>query len=315
MFSDICSLVDCYKKAIEYLINHDQPISPITNWKTLSAWYHSFLKHNRKFKSLCIERSLQKKSLPPLLEKFPELLQAIKNYFYKHIGIITTEAMQEHINKCLQVLVSKNMIDLTRDNEDTDENLDADADADAADEKDSDEEFEEELEAHIEFKGSLKDTIEKIRKNTAEKTIGIEEIVADRKETAKVEKGTDPENTRNTVISKVLRSGIKLEGNEFIIDLTSEVEEYEKILKKKEGKDMIERCDTKYRICAKTAYNYIIALGFKYDTRKKSYYTDTHEKQENIRYRIGYCKRYIEEYEPYALRWFLVPLLNLQEIF
>uniref|UniRef100_A0A7S1BIM9 Uncharacterized protein n=1 Tax=Corethron hystrix TaxID=216773 RepID=A0A7S1BIM9_9STRA len=80
-FPDVCSLVDCYKKAIEYLINHDQPISPITNWKTLSTRYHSFLKHNRKVKSLCIERSLQKKSLPPLLEKFPELLQAIKNYF------------------------------------------------------------------------------------------------------------------------------------------------------------------------------------------------------------------------------------------
>ena len=114
---------------------------------------------------------------------------------------------------------------------------------------------------------------------------------------------------------KLLRSGIKSEENEFIIDLTFEVEEYEKILKKKEGKDMIERCDTKCRICAKTAYNYMIALGFKYDTRKKSYYTDTHEKQENIRYRIGYCKRYIEEYEPYTLRWFLVPLLNLHEIF
>ena len=43
-------------------------------------------------------------------------------------------------------------------------------------------------------------------------------------------------------------------------------------------------------------------LGFKYERRRKSYYVDTHEKPENVRYRREFIKRYFK-YEIRAYRW------------
>lgn len=57
------------------------------------------------------------------------------------------------------------------------------------------------------------------------------------------------------------------------------------------------------------------SLGYKYDARRKTYYTDTHNKKSNVRYRIDYCKRYLEEYEPYCLRWFQFEITVLGSAF
>ena len=44
-------------------------------------------------------------------------------------------------------------------------------------------------------------------------------------------------------------------------------------------------------------------LGFKYDTRKKSFYVDGHEREDVVKTRNEFCKRYLTEFEPYCKRW------------
>ena len=68
-------------------------------------------------------------------------------------------------------------------------------------------------------------------------------------------------------------------------------------------------------ICQTTAYNWMKKLGYKYETSKKTYYTDTHEKAENVAYRIEFVKRYLFEYEQYMLRWIQIPINELQTIY
>ena len=44
-------------------------------------------------------------------------------------------------------------------------------------------------------------------------------------------------------------------------------------------------------------------LGYSYDTRKKSFYVDGHERADVVSYRYDFCKRYLTEYEPRCKRW------------
>ena len=55
-------------------------------------------------------------------------------------------------------------------------------------------------------------------------------------------------------------------------------------------------------ISLSTTHRWLRILGFKYERRKKSYYVDTHEKPENVRYRKEFIERYFT-YEVRAYRW------------
>jgi hypothetical protein len=55
-------------------------------------------------------------------------------------------------------------------------------------------------------------------------------------------------------------------------------------------------------VCASTAWRWLRLLGFSYLANRKCYYTDNHEKQENIEHRITYIIRYFE-LELRAYRW------------
>ena len=47
-------------------------------------------------------------------------------------------------------------------------------------------------------------------------------------------------------------------------------------------------------------------LGFKYETRRKGYYVDGHEKPSTVEYRSKFVKRYLQN-EPRMHRWIQVP--------
>ena len=51
-----------------------------------------------------------------------------------------------------------------------------------------------------------------------------------------------------------------------------------------------------------TLHKWLVNLGFKYETRKKTYYVDSHEKPENVNYRSNFITRYFG-YEMLAHRW------------
>ena len=55
-----------------------------------------------------------------------------------------------------------------------------------------------------------------------------------------------------------------------------------------------------------TAWRWMRLLNFKYDTRKKSFYVDGHEREDVVENRKEFCKRYLTELEPYCTRWIQV---------
>jgi hypothetical protein len=49
-----------------------------------------------------------------------------------------------------------------------------------------------------------------------------------------------------------------------------------------------------------TTWQWMRLLGFPYDTRKKSFYVDRHERDNVVASRSTFCKRYLTEYEPHC---------------
>jgi hypothetical protein len=52
-----------------------------------------------------------------------------------------------------------------------------------------------------------------------------------------------------------------------------------------------------------TTWRWMRLLGFQYDSRKKSFYVDGHEREDVVGARSAFCKHYLTDYEPYCKRW------------
>jgi hypothetical protein len=55
-------------------------------------------------------------------------------------------------------------------------------------------------------------------------------------------------------------------------------------------------------LCRETAFKYLKSLGYKWSKHRKNYYNDGHEKEENVKARQTYIKRYLQ-YEIQSYRW------------
>ena len=63
------------------------------------------------------------------------------------------------------------------------------------------------------------------------------------------------------------------------------------------------------RLCPSTMYNWMTLLGFKYEPRKKTYYVDSHEHPDNVKYRREFIQCYFE-YELRCYRWITITQLE-----
>jgi hypothetical protein len=63
-----------------------------------------------------------------------------------------------------------------------------------------------------------------------------------------------------------------------------------------------------------TTWRWMRLLGFQYDTRRKSFYVDGHERDDVVASRSTFCKRYLTEYEPYCNRWIQLSLKEARTI-
>ena len=63
-----------------------------------------------------------------------------------------------------------------------------------------------------------------------------------------------------------------------------------------------------------TTWRWMRLLGFQYDSRKKSFYVDGHERDDVVANRSIFCKRYLTEYEPYCNRWIQLSLNEARTI-
>jgi hypothetical protein len=84
-------------------------------------------------------------------------------------------------------------------------------------------------------------------------------------------------------------------------------EEYEK---------KVEEILQEYRLTSinpSTVYRWLIKLGFRYETRRKGYYVDGHEKPGTIEYRKQFVNRYLQ-YERRAHRWIQITTAEALEL-
>ena len=63
-----------------------------------------------------------------------------------------------------------------------------------------------------------------------------------------------------------------------------------------------------------TTWRWMCLLGFCYETRKKSFYVDGHERHDVVASRSAFCRRYLTEYEPYCRRWVHVSVVEAKAI-
>ena len=63
----------------------------------------------------------------------------------------------------------------------------------------------------------------------------------------------------------------------------------------------------------RTLYKWMECLGFKYPTRRKTYYVDGHERPDNVKYRNEYIKRYLRN-ERRCFRWIQLPMSEVEEL-
>ena len=63
-----------------------------------------------------------------------------------------------------------------------------------------------------------------------------------------------------------------------------------------------------------TVWRWMHDLGFSYDTRRKSFYVDGHEREDVVAYRVKFCTKYLTEYEPRCHRSVQLPKREAQAI-
>jgi hypothetical protein len=63
-----------------------------------------------------------------------------------------------------------------------------------------------------------------------------------------------------------------------------------------------------------TTWRWMRLLGFRYDTRRKSFYVDGHERDDVVASRKEFCKRYLTEYEPHCKRWVQLSVVEANTI-
>jgi len=63
-----------------------------------------------------------------------------------------------------------------------------------------------------------------------------------------------------------------------------------------------------------TTWRWMRLLGFSYDTRRKGFYVDGHEREDVVANRVEFCNKYLTEYEPYCKRWIQIRLEKAQTI-
>ena len=67
------------------------------------------------------------------------------------------------------------------------------------------------------------------------------------------------------------------------------------------------------KLSLETIYKWLASFGFKYNTVKKTYYVDGHEKPETVAYRKEYCTQYLSDEIRY-FRWIQLSTAEVEEI-
>lgn len=95
------SWLKCCNTAIKTLQHVPMGIGQVTSGEVVRRWFTDFKNNDRKFIVPSVSmKSLKSMEIPPLLQIYPDLKDAITDFCNRNIGDITVTIMAEYINKC-----------------------------------------------------------------------------------------------------------------------------------------------------------------------------------------------------------------------
>ena len=88
---------NCCQNAINKIRVCPQPLPHISNSRILQKWFVNFRDNGNKLivPSMMNETS---KQLPPFLERYPDLKDAIIEFAYNNIGVLFVDLLHEYLN-------------------------------------------------------------------------------------------------------------------------------------------------------------------------------------------------------------------------
>ena len=111
-YPDPISLLEQYKQTVLYFSKIPQMRPAIIEPRTLRNWFTAFCSE-RMFWVRLIENDFHNVvKLPPLLDKFPELVEEINSYMQANIGDMSCSKMHAHIETCFYVIFKDSLVDL-----------------------------------------------------------------------------------------------------------------------------------------------------------------------------------------------------------
>ena len=257
------------------------------------SWFFEYKQNGRLF--IIPSVSLKNESPePPIFEVYPDFKDAFVEFLDKNIGDLKISTVHQYVNKCLKVIMEHDSIFLDKYNEN-----DSDSDSDG-----SDDEMlmrrEKMLDSNISLSNRFADIAEEMSEKEKEK------------------------RKRNLIIKGLVKSHHS--ATEYSLDSNKHLErkgfeessDGDSVTFHNQPKSLSQRfLNLKETHCVSesTTYRWMCAVGYKYSEQHKCFYVDAHERPDVVRYRIKFVHRYLNEYEPYMLRWIQVPIGKLKEIF
>eukprot|EP00978_Attheya_sp_CCMP212_P034570 scaffold145334_cov42-Attheya_sp.AAC.1 len=246
--------------------------------------------------------------LPPLLQVYPDLKNAIVEFADANIGDITVDVMHSYMNKCIGIVVEnealfRTRIDLTGGEESStgeEESSTSCSDNDNENEKEDDGDN---------LKSNLPNLSEDLRKQFQHAAVEHSPSISVASPSLKRPSSSDTTPQDKRLIIKGLIKAPTLAATSSSI-VTPQKKSTRNVSRKGVAKILNQK-----KISRATAHNWMKILGYQYNELTKGFYTDNHEKEENIRYRIKFIRRYLFEYEPYMLRWIQIPISTVEEAY
>ena len=232
---------------------------PIRNPKTLRKWYTSF-RTFRMFRVRLIDNKLNGiTKLPPMLDKYPELVQQINTYMSSNIGDISVQQIHQHIEKCLHIIFKESFVDLTQED---DSSIETNSDCESVleegrifDEMNSDNDIESTAETDTDGEVASIKSRDSVLMDTLQSQVGFNVKVKDYVTYANLIK-PEPKDAEPTPQENI------------VIDLTVELVKFER-KSLSEKKTVLRRFRRKLHISHRTAHRWMRALGYTYCSRRK----------------------------------------------
>ena len=308
---------DCCRRAVNELEHLPMGLDPVKDPRTVERWFVDFRDSGCRLviPALSMQKRKEKK-MPEIFEVFPEFKEAVIEFIDSNLGDMSLDIAHDYMNKCINVIIENDEIfqsEIKMENESDDEN-----DGSIARQVTK-------LRSNLDLQESLKQIgtsyfMSEEEKQQYNKSLLLKGLVPaassarDRFFSAKLENNaaTDQNSSSSRVSSDELTAHCAMNDAQQAENSSRMTPPYICM-----GTGMSKRVKTilkNRKIGHTTAHEWMTQLGYRYKDSTKCYYSDAHERDDVVRYRVKFIRRYLHYYEPYTPRWIQIELPALEKM-